>query len=219
MGLKLDFSNDSNGKRAEYVLPKAGARPARLMTIIDIGVQKQDPYQGKAKKPAQQVILGFDLVDDLDGDGKPVSITTGWYPLNVSVDWKTKHLHEKSKLFSIVKALDVTGKKFKGDLNNLVGLPCIVNVKLVERTKDGETTTYANMDGCGPVPDIEGFTVGKSPNDPFVFDFDNPSPEAWISLQDRLKVKVRESINYADSSVRPIDEAFLATISEEPDLA
>jgi hypothetical protein len=217
MGLKLDFSASNKGSEANYVLPKEGARPARLMTVIDLGVQKQEPYQGKKKKPAQQVILGFDLVDDLDDDGKPVRLTTGWYPLNVTVDWKTKHLHEKSKLFAIVKALDPNNKKFKGDLNNLVGLPCIVNVKLVKKDIKGEERTYANFDGCGPVPDIEGFKVNKSKNDPYVFDFDSPTADSWLALQDRLKVKVRESINYADSEVRPIDEAYLATVSGDDD--
>jgi len=219
MALALDFSKNE-GQRAEYVLPKEGARPARLMTIIDLGVQKRDPYKGEKKKPAPQVILGFDLVDDLDSEGKPVRITTGYFPLNVTVDYKTKHLHEKSKLFSIVKALDPSNKKFKGDLSNLIGLPCIVNVKLVKRTtNDGDPVTYANFDGCGPVPDIEGFKVSKSKNDPYVFDFDNPSAEAWLMLQERLKVKVREAVNYVDSNVRPIDEAYLATMSDEPDLA
>lgn len=209
MALKVDCTGSGDGQ-ANYVLPKEGARPARLMSIVDLGVQHQDPYQGKPKKPCQQVILGFDLVDDLDDDGVPVRVTTGFYPLNVTVDFKTKTLHEKSKLYGIVKALDPTGKVFNMDFNNLLGLPCLVNVKLNTRVgNDGKERTYANFDGANPVPSIEGFTIKESPSDPYVFDMDEPNIEVWTALLDRLKVKVREAVNYPQSAIKTVDEAFL----------
>lgn len=204
MALKVDYTSDGDGF-TDYVLPKEGARPARLMSIVDVGIQNQQPYKGKVKRPCQQVILGFDLVDDLDDDGNSVRLTTGYFPLNVVTDFKTKQLHEKSKLYAIVKALDPTGKKFKDDFSNLINEACIINVKLVER--DGKT--YANFDGVGPVPDIEGFKVAETTGVSYIFDMDSPTLETWTALQDRLKAKVREAINYPDSATRTIDETFM----------
>lgn len=209
MALKVDMASNGKGE-ANYELPKDGARPARLMSIVDVGIQHQEPYQGKIKKPCQQVILGFDLVDDLDDDGKPIRITTGYFPLNVSVNFKTKTLHEKSKLFGIVKSLDPTGNIFKMDFNNLIGLPSIVTVKLDTRVgNDGKERTYANFDGCSPVPEIEGFTIAESSNDPYIFDMEEPNLEVWTALQERLKVMVREAVNYPESAIREVDELFL----------
>ena len=209
MALKVDCTSTGTGE-AKFVLPKDGARPARLMSIVDVGVQMQDPYQGKVKKPCQQVILGWDLVDDMDDDGKPVRITSGYFPLNVSVDFKTKTLHDKSKLAGIVKALDPTGKVFNMDFNNLIGLPCIITVKLTTRVgNDGQERTYANFNGCSPVPEMEGFTIAETTSDPYIFDMDEPNLEVWTALQDRLKVKVREAINYPDSPIKAVDELFM----------
>jgi hypothetical protein len=210
MALKVDYTSDGDGF-TDYVLPKEGARPARLMSIVDVGIQIQNPYQGKVKKPCQQVILGFDLVDDFDDDGNCVRLTTGYFPLNVTTDWKTKTLHEKSKLYAIVKALDPTGSKFNDDFSNLINEPCIINVKLVTR----DDKTYANFDGAGPVPDIAGFEVGEASGDPYIFDMDNPTLESWTALQERLKIKVREAVNYPDSAVRAVDETFMANEAED----
>lgn len=209
MALKVDYTGSGDGQ-ANYVLPKEGARPARLMSIVDLGIQHQDPYQGKTKKPCQQIILGFDLVDDKDDDGNSIRITTGHWPWNVTVDYKTKTLHEKSKLYPVVKSLDPSGNKFNDNFENLINEPCIINVKFNTRVgNDGKEKTYANYDGCGPVPDIEGFTINESTNEPYIFDMDNPNIEVWTALVDRLKVKVRESVNYPQSAIRTVDEAFL----------
>lgn len=202
MALKVDVTGSGDGN-ATYVLPKEGARPARLMSIIDLGIQHQEPYQGKVKKPCQQIILGFDLVDDLDDDGNTVRLSTGYFPLNVSIDFKTKKLHEKSKLFGIIKALDPLDEKFNDDFENLLGEPCIVNVKLVKR----DDKTYANFDGAGPM--IEGLEVSESTSEPFVFDMDNPTLDSWTTLIDRLKVKVREAVNYPGSAVATVDETLM----------
>lgn len=212
MALKVDYTGTGDGT-AKYALPeKEGARPARLASIVDLGIQHREPYQGKVKKPCQQIILGFDLVDDLDEEGNAIRITTGYFPLNITVNFKTKTLHEKSVAYGIVKALDPSGEKFKDDFENLINEPCLVNVKFNTRVgNDGEERTYANFDGCGPIPDIEGFTISETTNEPYIFDMDTPNIEVWTDLIDRLKVKVREAVNYPESAIRTVDETFLET--------
>ena len=185
------------------------------MTIVDVGIQKQDPYQGKIKKPCQQVILGFDLVDDMDEDEKPIRMTTGNFPLNVSLDYKTKSIHYKSKLGAIVKAIDPSNKLFNMNLTNLINQPCLVTVKIVEKTgNNGEKKVYANFGGCNPVPNMKGFTVADSTNAPFIFDFDNPTLDTWTALNERLKAKCREAVNYPGSNLQAIDEIFMTSQAE-----
>ena len=196
MALKLS-GKSSGGSSSVKHLPKEGARPARLISVYDLGVHKCS-YKGEAKPDAQLVVLEYDLVDDLADFGgddlQPIRINTGWYfPLKVSYD-KKGGLNDKSNLYKHTSALDPTNS-WDGDLSALVNNPCIITVKL--NTKGDNT--YANIGGISPIPDMEGFSIKETPNTPYIFDYDTHTKEEWDALPEFMQNKIAEAIDFDEN--------------------
>ena len=60
---------NANKAGGDNFVPQAniapGSYPARLVQIIDLGLQAQKPYQGKDKAPVQEIMFTYELVDEL----------------------------------------------------------------------------------------------------------------------------------------------------------
>jgi hypothetical protein len=207
MGLKVKGKvSKGEKKKFERPLPKEGARPARLVKIIDLGVHRRI-FKGEEKKPVQMLGFEYDLVDDTfvfdEAKGpQPIRINTGYkYPLTVVLG-QDGMPHEKTNLAKHLSALDPANKA-KGDLSKLIGAPCIITVQY---NKTGETT-YANIADIGPVPDIEGFSITESPSELFIFDYDNPTKETWCALPEFIQEKIKESIHYTPEKFEYLDDS------------
>ena len=61
--MSLNGNKPTNAKRVEQPLIEADVYPARLVQLIDLGLQAQRPYQGKDKPPVQEVMFTYELVD------------------------------------------------------------------------------------------------------------------------------------------------------------
>ena len=179
----------------ERPLPKAGARPARLVKIIDLGVHKRT-FKGEEKEPARQLVLEFDLVSDLhvyneELGPQPIRVSSGYhFPLSV-VFGADGVPHEKSKLREYIRALDPTNE-CDYNLADMMLRPCILNIEL--NTKDDKT--YVNIESAGPIPEIDGFTVAETQAEPYIFDLDDYTDEEWDKLPDFIKDKIRESESF-----------------------
>lgn len=198
MSLTMKGKNQPSTSGEQKPLPKKGARTARLVKVIDLGVHDREPFKGKAKDPCQQVVLEFDLVDDLhtfdeEKGPQPIRINTGYnYPLNV-VYGQDGTPHEKSTLREFIRALDPTNEH-DYDLTKMLLAPCILNI--VHNHNEERGLTYANIDSAGPVPEIEGFTVTATDAEPFVFDFDTFTPDDYEILPEFIQDIVKAANNF-----------------------
>jgi hypothetical protein len=165
------------------------------MKIIDLGVHERE-FKGEKKEPARQIVLEFDLVNDLftydeERGPQPIRVNSGYYyPLSV-VFGQDGVPHEKSKLREYIRALDPTNE-CDYDLVAMLTRPCILNIEIVEK----EGKKYANIDSAGPVPEIDGFEVKESDNAPYFFDLEDYTDKEWEALPDFIKEKCREAINF-----------------------
>jgi hypothetical protein len=188
------LKGEPSGESVQKALPKAGARPARLVKVIDLGIHKRE-FKGEPKQPCQQIVLEFDLVSDLhtfneELGPQPIRVNTGYFfPLNV-VFGPDGVPHEKSKLREYIRALDPTNE-CDYDLSKMLLRPCILNIEL--NAKEGKT--YANIESAGPIPEIDGFTVADTNSVPYIFDLDNFTDEEWEELPDFIKEIVRDAEN------------------------
>ena len=170
---------------APKALPKAGARPARLVKVIDLGIHPRE-YKGEPKPSCQRIVLEFDLVSDMHVYNEqlgpqPIRVNTGYfYPLTVTFG-PDGLPHEKSKLREYIRALDPTNE-CDYDLTKMLLRPCILNISLNKK----EDKTYANIDSAGPIPEIDGFNVAETNSPPVVFDLDSHAPEEWEELPDSI---------------------------------
>ncbi len=191
-----DVAKKSGGPRA---LPSAGTKPARVLHVIDIGVQEKAPFQGKPKNPARTVILNFELGTDLmeyNGEKVPHRISTR--ELTVSAD-------PKSAMFKLMKSLDPSDA-LDGDLEKYANLPCLLTVVHNKVQKDGEERTYANIAGLIPAP--EGFPVPDLHDTPVVFNFDAPTAAGYAALPNYIHERMKKAVNFKTSKVAAIAAEF-----------
>lgn len=175
---------------------------ARVVQIVDLGLQEGDEYQGNKKPDSEQVMFTFEFPDVLNGEGKP-----GWLSMIVTLPqrWEEggsfKGIHVKSnlyKLFNIVypeglfKGKNPSYYSFSYNFNweDILNKPVQVGVTVTDEGK-----TYLNKSTLGRVPAKFINSVGKLANTPRVINMDTVTPEDWDSLFGWVKTKIKASLD------------------------
>jgi len=68
MSLNAKSIKTTGGKGSSQKAIEAGTYPARVVQVIDLGLQAQKPYQGKEKPPAHKLMVTYELVDEFCKD-------------------------------------------------------------------------------------------------------------------------------------------------------
>lgn len=172
-------------------LPKVGTQGARLLHIVDVGIQPRKPFQGQEKAPCRKIWFNFELVQSLfDYNGRQVPHRIATADINASND-------PKSALVKLLSGLDPADTA-KGDLGLLLGKPYLVTVV---HNKVGDRT-YANFAGAMPAPD--GFDLPQLSDKPGLFDYYKPDVDVLVSLPKWIREKIQSALNYKDSPTEKI---------------
>lgn len=186
---------------------------ARLVQIMDLGIQKQRPYQGTEKAPIQEIMLTYELVTEFmpGEDGEPDTDRPRWVSERIPL-YNLKAEKAKSTLRYL--ALD-PAQKFKGDFSKLLGKPCLVAI--VNNERNG--VTYNNIGSVSPP--IKGMTVAALVNEPSILDLSNPDVEVFHSLPEWIQKVIKEGLDYPKSGLAsalrdgPVVKATVDTEEEE----
>lgn len=193
MALKAPQGNGGGAKFGPQENIKAGTYPARLVQLIDFGLQPQRPFKGQDKPPAHEIGLTYELVDEFmkDEQGNDIEDKPRW----VSETLPFHGLYaDKAKSTQRYKTFD-PDESWGGDFSKAVGLPCnvtIVNNKVGEKTYDNVATISAmrprDADKC---PEL----VNKAT----VFDLDTPDLEVFNRFPKWIQEKIQGNLNYKGS--------------------
>lgn len=176
---------------------EAGSYPARLVGILDLGLQAQRPYKGEEKKPAYEINVTYELSDEFmkDEEGNEIKDKPKWLS-------ETMPLHnlkaDRAKSTQRYLALDPT-QEFKGDWVQLIGTACNVTVVINPGTGKHAGKVYENI---GALSTMRAKEVEKLPelvNPSRVFDLDSPDREVFESLPDWLQDKIKGNLEFAGS--------------------
>lgn len=173
---------------------EAGNYLARLVQVIDLGLQEQRPYQGQEKPPAHEIMLTYELVSEFmkDEDGNDIEDKPRWIS-------ETMPLHslaaERAKSTKRIQVLDPKGEK-AGDLTQMVGTPVTVTVVNNPAKKD-PTKVYTNV--ANVTPAMKGIPVAELVNPPKLFDLSEPDLEVFGSLPEWLQDKIKGNLDYPGS--------------------
>src|SRR6187402_3731535 len=121
MALNANKPQTGGKKFAPQANIEAGVYPARLVQLIDLGLQAQRPYQGKDKAPVQEIMLTYELVDEFmkDEEGKDIEDKPRWVS-------ETLPFHglfaDKAKSTQRYLAFDPK-QEYEGDFSKAVGSP------------------------------------------------------------------------------------------------
>ena len=191
-------ANSGGGNRVEQENLDPGSYPARLVQIIDMGLQPQRPYQGKDKPPMPEIALTYELVDVFmkDADGKELEEKPRWVS-------ETIPLHnlkaDKAKSTQRYYAFD-PNEEFEGDFTKLIGMPItvtIVNNKVGDKVYDNIATTSAmRAKDAAKCPEL----VNKAK----VFVLDAPDMEVFNSFPQWIQDKIKGNLEYEGSALQKL---------------
>lgn len=174
---------------------EADVYPARLVQIIDLGLQAQRPYQGKEKAPAHEIMLTYELAYEFmkDKDGNDLEDKPIW----LSETMPLYGLYaDKAKSTLRYKAFDPE-EVYEGDFSKCIGVP--VNVTVVIN-KVGDKT-YTNIGNVASMSAKKAANLPELVNDPRVFDLDIPDMEVFSALTQWLQDKIKTNLNFKGSAL------------------
>lgn len=193
---------------------EAGNYLARLVQVIDLGMQKQRPYQGQEKPPAHEVMLTYELGTEFvkDENGNDQEDKPRWISESIPLRSLEQDLAKSTKR---IKALDPK-MECAGDLAAMVGLPCTVTVVTNPDKKD-PTKIYTNVGNV--TPPMKGIPVPELVNPPKVLDLDVPDMEVFESLPEWVQDKIKNNLEYAGSALQAAIEGGVPAEknSQEPE--
>lgn len=198
--------NGAGKKFAEQPDMEAGQYPARLVQVIDWGLQPQRAFEGQEKPPAHTVNFTFELVDSfmVDAEGNELEDKPRWVS-------KEMPLHpliaERAASTKLAKALD-PNDDLQGDFGQMLGFPLNVTIAVTKK-KD---KTYTNITGFGAMRARDAEKCPELKNPTKVFDLDNPDLEVFNSLPEWMREKIKSNLQFAASPL----ERLLG--GEQPDV-
>ena len=177
---------------------KVGGHPARLVQLIDLGLQARQPFKGVAKAPEEMIYATYELshVFMKDADGKDEPTRPRW----VSEDFVAYSLEaEKAKSTIRYLALDPE-RKHGGDFSKVLGYPCTV---VVVHNKSGDRV-YDNVGDVTPAPQMPGYAQPELVNPPVVFDLGDPDLAVFNKLPQFLQDRIKGNLNYNGSALQKL---------------
>lgn len=187
----------SSGSGGDYNRPNvdAGTYPARILQVVNLGLQAQRPYKGEDRSPAMELLVTYELLDVFmqtdageDIEDKPLLVTERFKFSAMS--------NEKARSTKRYKAID-PANVFGGAWDKLVGLP--VSLTLIINEK-GEKQ-YLNVGGVSPMRPKDASKAGDLINPPIVFNFYKPDIEQFAKLPDWIKNIITSNLQFNGSEL------------------
>lgn len=171
---------------------EAGTYPARLVQIIDLGIQPQE-FKGEEKAPKNELMTTYEFLDEFlpDDEGNPNEEKPRW----LSETFALNNLDsEKAKSTVRYYALD-PNEEHDGEWPELIETPAMVTVVQWKKgEKEGNniasTSAMRSKDAAKAPPLV---------NPPKVFLMDDPDVEIFLSLPDWVQDKIKAGLEYAGS--------------------
>ena len=194
---KVPTTGGSNGPKQEPI--EAGAYDVRIAQILDLGLQKQDPYQGKEKPPVQMISITYEFLDEfcLDEDGEPMEDKPRWLSETMPLYSLGAEMAKSTKRY---KALDPE-EDFEGDFTKLAGMPGVLTV--VQNPGKGKNAgnIYNNVASLSAMRPKVAAKAPELQNPPKLFDLDDPDMEIFGSLPEWIQDKIKGNLEFKGSAL------------------
>jgi hypothetical protein len=208
MALKAPQGNNKDRVPQANIAP--GVYPARLVQIIDYGLQPQKPYKGQDKAPAFEIGLTYELVDEFmkDEEGNDVEDKPRW----ISETLPFYGLYaDKAKSTQRYLAFD-PDQRWEGDFSQAIGLP--VNVTVVNNANGDKI--YDNVANIAAMRPRDAAACPELKNPSKVFDLDNPDMDTFKAFPKWIQEKIQSNLNYKGSA---LEKAVVGAPADKPKAA
>lgn len=199
MALNAAKIKGNNPDRVEQDVIEAGVYPARIVQVIDLGLQAQRAFQGKDKPPANEIMITYELVDVFmkDKEGNELEDKPRWISETLPLYNINQDKANSTKRYLAVDPNNVNN----GDFSKIVDAP--VNVTLVHNPNAKEPAKpYVNVAGIAAMRPKDVAKCPELKNPPKVFDLDNPDMEIFGSLPEWVQEKIKNNLNFNGSKLQ-----------------
>ena len=185
-----------NKDRVEQEPLDQGNYPARLVQILDLGIQEQRPYQGEAKAPCHEIMLTYEFLDEFckDKDGEDLEDKPRWLSETIPFRSLQADLAKSTKRYRALDPEEVHG----GDFQPLLGTPC--NVTVVNNESKGKV--YNNVGNVSTMRPKDAAKAAELVNPPKFFALDDPDMEVFLSLPQWLQDKIKGNLEFNGSALQ-----------------
>lgn len=188
MALNARKIKSTGGPKAPLI--EAGAYPARLVQVIDLGLQPQE-FGGETKTPKNDLWITYELTDEFmpGEDGEPDETKPRWQSERFPLNNLSSDLAKSTKRYM---ALD-PNMEADGDWSELLGNPVLVTIVV-----KGE---YNNIAGTSTMRPKEAAKLPELVNPTKVFSMDDPDLEVFNSLPQFLQDIIKGGLEYEGSKL------------------
>ena len=181
-----------------------GAYPARVVSVIFLGVQEQRPFMGEEKKPVDEVRITYELSDEFmqDEEGADLEDKPRWFSEDIAFYSLNADRAKSTKRYNAIDPTDSSD----GDFFKLLGMPC--QVVLINNPGKGKNAgkVYTNIADVTPAPKLKGYVQGELINKTFTFD---PQDEAvtkaaFDSIPEWIRTKIVKANDYKGSALSAV---------------
>lgn len=200
-----EFSGNSNFKAPEPL--EVGAYPARLVQLIDLGVQEQRPFKGEPKPPAQEIMTTYEFVDEFlkDDEGNDIEDKPRWLSENfVLHNLESERARSTSRYYALDPDCDADG-----DWAQLLGKPCMVNIVQNKGTGKNAGKVFNNIDSTSTIRKKEASKMPELVNPPKIFSPDDlDTVEVFFTLPQWLQDKIKAGLEFEGSAMERAIASF-----------
>jgi hypothetical protein len=190
--------NEPKRETKQRALIEDGQQIARIVQVIDFGLQTQRPYKGEAKLPAYEVYLTAEFPEqriEIDGESKPM--------------WKSKRLKlssdDRSTCYKWYNKLDPKGV-YRGEWCELIETPLVAFITHNLGKGKNAGKTFDEISDIGPV--MKGFVAPPLENDPVTFDLTSPNLDVFNSFPSWIQNIIKENLEYDGSRLQRLVEGI-----------
>lgn len=190
-----EYKTESKFKDPEPL--EVGGYPARVVQVISLGLQEQDPYQGKPKDPKQEVRVVYELSDEflIDEDGNEMEDKPRWQAEEFTMNSLDSDMAKSTKRYYAIDPEE----EFGGDWTKLLGMPCMVNITQNKGKGKHEGRIFNNIGGVNAIRAKEAKKMPELANEPLFFDVDDPDLEVFLSLPQFVQDKIKGNLEFEGS--------------------
>jgi hypothetical protein len=196
MALNVNKLPKKEGGKGKAELLEEGNYPARVVQIVDLGLQPGMVYMGNQKPPAHKIRVTYELVSEFmkNEDGTDNEDAPRW----LSEDFPLFGLGaDRAKSTIRYNALDPK-HEHEGDWAALLDTPCLVTV--VNNVSKSNGNTYNNV-GLVSQP-MKGMETPPLKHEPIAFDLDNPDLDVFNSLPEWLRDDIIGNLEFNASPLQ-----------------
>ncbi len=186
---------------------EAGNYPARLVQIIDLGMQPQRAWKGEEKPPKPMIHTTYEILDEFmkDEDGNDMEDKPRWVSEDFPLNPLDSDLANSTKRYV---SLDPE-LKYDGDWAQLIGAPCMVTLSADKDTKgnkdkNDDPQIWNNVSSTQAMRAKDIAKAEELKNPPKVFDLDEPDMEIFNALPGFIQDKIKSNLDFGGSPLEAV---------------